>query len=74
MNFIKGRPMRFLFDDFLFLYVYSGEVFRPVSKLVLECNRLLFSIHNLRTGADDDSRFGKMTGYFAKADRKSFPI
>lgn len=25
MNFIKGRSMKFQFDDFLFSYVYSGE-------------------------------------------------
>lgn len=25
MNFIKGRLMKFQFDDFLFLYVYSGR-------------------------------------------------
>lgn len=25
MNFTNGRLMKFQFDDFLFLYVYSGE-------------------------------------------------
>lgn len=64
------RASAFLLD----LGFESFPHFRAVSKLVLECSRLPFSIHHLGAGADDGSRFGKMTGYFARADRKSFPI